>query len=376
MAVWLVLWQLVLANMCLCSPIPSISVSDVTTLTSTEASGSSESDVTSTGDSFSTMRTANVINTTGVTLTSTLAVAATTPAHLGAVIMEFISQYLTFIVIAAVALALLLVLVCTVIFMRLRKGSAYYPSAYATKNYVDKQDKRGSGKNFEEVTGTAGEEPKEDTVNTSEQLQSDILSATHNLKKKGPSKGDEKKAAGASGKGESPQEAGAEGGNSTAPDPGANNAEGPLTDSTEGNSAKAPERARQEEGEEQPTEKEEQEGDGRAVGKGKGENEEEGKDKTEMETGAVPGTSSTQPPGSEMGDKSPQTPGEQLVADADQSKTLDGATGQELNEVKYAQLSLSDGSSAAEAPADYSKDLEDTPLIAKSNGAPNDNGAF
>lgn len=95
-----------------------------------------------------------------------------------------------------------------------------------------------------------------------------------------------------------------------------------------------------------------------------------------METGAVPGTSSTQPPGSEMGDKSPQTPGEQLVSDADQSKTLDGAAGQELNEVKYAQLSLSDGSSAAEAPADYSKDLEDTPLIAKSNGAPDDNGAF
>ncbi|XP_078277669.1 transmembrane protein 119b [Rhinoraja longicauda] len=369
MAVWLVLWQLVLANMCLCAPMTP-NVPDVRTPSSAEASGSYESAVTSTEEPFSTVRSSD-IDTTDAALTSTLAVTASKSAHIGTVVKEFIMQYLTFIIIAAVALVLLLVLVCTVIFTRLSKGSAYYPSSYPTKKYVDKQDKRGSGKNFEEVAGTVGEEPKEDMVNTSEQLQSDILSASHNLKKKGPSKGNEKKA----GKGESPQEAGKEGGNSTAPD-SATNAEGPLTGGMESNSAKAPEGDRQEEEEEQPTGKEEQKGDGQAVGKGKRENEEVGKDKMEMETGAVPGTISIEPSSSEMRDKFPQAPGEQLVAGTDQSNTLDGAAGQELNKVKYAQLTLYDASSVAEPSADYSKDLEGTPLISKSNGAPNDNRAF
>ncbi|XP_051888179.1 transmembrane protein 119b [Pristis pectinata] len=375
MAIWLMLLQFVLTSMCPCTARYLPNSTDVVSLSSAEASGSYETEGTSTDVALRTSEISDV-DTTSVAYTSSPAVTSAKPGLLGTIIMEFISQYAVFIIIAAVALVLLLIIVCTVIFMKLSKASAYYPSSYPTKKYVDEQDKRGSSKNFEEVTGMVSDEPKEDTINSTEQLQANILSATHNLKKATPSKGEEKQEVGTSGKGEPDQAVGKEGRNSTEP---GTNEEGPMSDTVENNTAKAPEGDWKEEGKEIP----EQEDKGGVEGPGKGNRgneEEEGKDKKELETGAVPGTNSKQPSASDMGSKSPQTADQpQVDADADQSMAsdkVDGAEGQEPKEVKFAQQGLSESSTVAEPCTDHSKDLEETPLISKPNGAPSDIRAF
>ncbi|XP_062890396.1 transmembrane protein 119b [Mobula hypostoma] len=344
MAIWLILLQLVLAIMGRCTPMPLFNATGSTLTSSEEASGTSESEVTSANVSSFNSEVSTKVGMTSVSYTSFSDVTLSKPPLIGRIIMKFISQYMVFIIIIAATLVLLLIVVCTVIFTKLRKGSAYYPSSFPTKKYVDEQDKRGSSKNFEEVTGMVSGEPREDTVDSTEQLQSDILSANHNLKKKAPSKGEERQEVGASGKGEPNQEEGKEGRDRTGLEAGTNE-EGQMSDS---NTAREPEKDRNEKSAEQEDKK------------GGIEGAEKEKDKMELETGVALGHS-LQQPSSQAADKP------HFDADAASDKAGE-AGGQEPKEVKFAEQGVSESSSVA----DHCKDLEDTPLILK----PSDTGAL
>ncbi|XP_069786526.1 transmembrane protein 119b isoform X2 [Narcine bancroftii] len=307
MAIWLFLWQLVLVCICL-NMAKSLPIPNITALSSAEASGSSEIEVTSTAMLFSTMRNSTNVDSINVNFTS-ISMDFTSTPHIisskhpitGTVIMAFIKQYMVFVIIGF-AMVLLLIIGCTVVIMKQSKGSSYYPASYPTRKYVDEQDKKGSSKNFEEVTGVVSDEPKEDTVNSSEQLQVDILSATHNLKKKAPSIGEEKQEIDAAGNGGSHQMVGQEGRNSTA-----TREDGPVTNNLENNFAKAPE----------------EDWKRRKEGNGNRKNEEEEEKDKDLETG-VPGISLKQEPSSDMRSKSLQTACEpQANAAEDQSQVLD-----------------------------------------------------
>ncbi|XP_059843916.1 transmembrane protein 119b [Hypanus sabinus] len=349
MAIWLMLLQLVPAIMGRYTTKSISNYTNITAMSSVEASGISETEVTNASVPYFTSEVSTDVDITSVSYTSSPAITSSKPPLIGTIIMEFILKHMVFIIIAAVALVLLLIIVCTIIFMKLSKGSAYYPSSFPTKKYVDEQDKRGSSKNFEEVTGMISGEPKEDTVNSTEQLQSDILSVNHNLKKKAPSKGEEKQEVDASGKGEPNQAVGKE----TGPEVGTN-VEGQMSDS---NTAREPEK----DWNERTTEQEDKKGGTEGAEKGKrGNEEEDGKDKMELETGVALGHSLQQP--------SNQTADKPHV-DADTASDKVGEVGgQEPKEVKFAEQGVSESSSVA----DHCKDLEATPLILK----PSDNGAL
>ncbi|XP_027720254.1 transmembrane protein 119 [Vombatus ursinus] len=104
-------------------------------------------------------------------------------------IVDFFREYMLLIAVVGSLVFLLLFIICAaVIVQQKHKASAYYPSSFPKKKYVDQSDRTGGTRAFSEVPDRAPDAHPEDTaVDSSRQLQADILAATQNLKS--PTKG-------------------------------------------------------------------------------------------------------------------------------------------------------------------------------------------
>ncbi|XP_067862107.1 transmembrane protein 119b [Heptranchias perlo] len=397
MAVPLALWLLVLTSVCPSTTNPISSTNVPISSISAESSGTDETETKIPEVWFSTMDTSTFLSSTDTAFTSEATVTAPEPVPIGAAIMEFINDYMIVIIIAGILLILLIVIVCTVVLVKQNyKASAYYPSSYPKKKYVDEHDKGGSAKSFSEIPEKANDDPKEEMVNSSEQLQADILTVAHNLKKKTPSKGEGKTLADMAEKGEPSQTADKEGGDITSPEVGEKGA-GQTSETIENKGddiIKAPETAGKEEGNETLSKESEQKG-GKGEGEGRGNKEkddEEGKDKEtkkKPETGEGTDTNSDQLSAGDIGGKAPksadkpeatpQKTTKEQTAEAAKTKGVDNVVSpdsQEPKEVKLAQQGSNEASNVAEPNAENLSDLEKTPLIPKPDGAPSDTKAF
>ncbi|KFU89010.1 Transmembrane protein 119, partial [Chaetura pelagica] len=92
-------------------------------------------------------------------------------------------EYMLLVVVVGSLAFVLLFIVCTAVIVRQKhKASAYYPSSFPKKKYVDQQDKVGGPKDFTEVPGKAPDPDAEETLNCNQQLKADILAAAQSLK--------------------------------------------------------------------------------------------------------------------------------------------------------------------------------------------------
>ncbi|XP_030148388.1 transmembrane protein 119 isoform X2 [Lynx canadensis] len=98
-------------------------------------------------------------------------------------IVDFFRQYVMLIAVVGSLVFLLMFIVCAALITRQKhKASAYYPSSFPKKKYVDQSDRAGGPRAFSEVPDRAPDGRSEEALDSSQQLQADILAATQNLK--------------------------------------------------------------------------------------------------------------------------------------------------------------------------------------------------
>ncbi|XP_027779213.1 transmembrane protein 119 [Marmota flaviventris] len=105
------------------------------------------------------------------------------PASLLEGIADFFRQHAMLLAVVGSLTFLLLFIVCAALITRQRhKATAYYPSSFPRKKYVDQSDRAGGPRAFSEVPDRAPDGRPEEALDSSQQLRADILAATQNLK--------------------------------------------------------------------------------------------------------------------------------------------------------------------------------------------------
>ncbi|KAF2986581.1 hypothetical protein EK904_009205 [Melospiza melodia maxima] len=98
-------------------------------------------------------------------------------------LVDFFKEYLLLVVVVGSLSFVLLFIICAAVIVRQKhKASAYYPSSFPKKKYVDERDKSGGARDFSEVPDKAPEAGAEEPLDGGRQLQADILAAAQNLK--------------------------------------------------------------------------------------------------------------------------------------------------------------------------------------------------
>ncbi|XP_006151562.1 transmembrane protein 119 [Tupaia chinensis] len=98
-------------------------------------------------------------------------------------IVDFFRQYVLLIAVVGSLAFLLMFIVCAALITRQKhKASAYYPSSFPKKKYVDQSDRAGGPRAFSEVPDRPAADRPDEALDSSQQLQADILAATQNLK--------------------------------------------------------------------------------------------------------------------------------------------------------------------------------------------------
>lgn len=121
---------------------------------------------------------------TGPTLGDAAGTTVTNSSAPGGVLdrlVDFFKEYMLLVVVVGSLAFVLLFIVCAAVIVRQKhKASAYYPSSFPKKKYVDERDKVGGPRAFDEVPDGApgGGEP----VAIGRQLEADIRAAAHNLR--------------------------------------------------------------------------------------------------------------------------------------------------------------------------------------------------
>lgn len=109
-------------------------------------------------------------------------------------IVDFFREYVMLIAVVGSLALLVMFIVCAAVITRQKhKASAYYPSSFPKKKYVDQRDRAGGPQAFSEVPDRAPDGRPEEALDSSQQLQADILAATQNLRsptRAAPSGGD------------------------------------------------------------------------------------------------------------------------------------------------------------------------------------------
>ncbi|NXQ89491.1 TM119 protein, partial [Nyctibius grandis] len=96
-------------------------------------------------------------------------------------LVAFFKEYMLLaVVVGSLAFVLLFIICAAVIVRQKHKASAYYPSSFPKKKYVDQRDKTGGARAFTEVPEKVPDPGAEEPLNSS--LQADILAAAQNLK--------------------------------------------------------------------------------------------------------------------------------------------------------------------------------------------------
>ncbi|OBS71372.1 hypothetical protein A6R68_00069 [Neotoma lepida] len=105
------------------------------------------------------------------------------PTNLLDGIMDFFREYVMLIAVVGSLAFLLMFIVCAALITRQKhKATAYYPSSFPEKKYVDQSDRAGGPRAFSEVPDRASDSQPEEALDSSQQLQADILAATQNLR--------------------------------------------------------------------------------------------------------------------------------------------------------------------------------------------------
>ncbi|KAK2495876.1 hypothetical protein MC885_017813 [Smutsia gigantea] len=98
-------------------------------------------------------------------------------------IVDFFRQHVMLIAVVGSLALLLMSTVCAAVVTRQKhKASAYYPSSFPKRKYVDQSDRAGGPRAFSEVPDRAPDSRPEEALDSSQQLQADILAATQNLR--------------------------------------------------------------------------------------------------------------------------------------------------------------------------------------------------
>ncbi|OCT98159.1 transmembrane protein 119 [Xenopus laevis] len=103
-------------------------------------------------------------------------------------ITKFLKEYMLLAIVVGTLIIMLIFVVCGAIIMSHKhKASAYYPSSFTQKEYVNHKDRSGGTKAFNEIPEKAQDAKAEEVQDSSKQLQADILNVAQNLKS--PAKG-------------------------------------------------------------------------------------------------------------------------------------------------------------------------------------------
>ncbi|KAM9371598.1 transmembrane protein 119, partial [Phaethornis superciliosus] len=98
-------------------------------------------------------------------------------------LVDFFKEYMLLVVVVGSLAFVLLFIICAALVVRQKhKASAYYPSSFPKKKYVDQRDKVGGPRAFNEVPEKNPDPGTEEHLDCNRQLQADILTAAQNLK--------------------------------------------------------------------------------------------------------------------------------------------------------------------------------------------------
>ncbi|XP_028828843.1 transmembrane protein 119b [Denticeps clupeoides] len=109
----------------------------------------------------------------------------TRPFHVGQIVNFFRENLFPILVISSLLILIILIFSSAYVLSRKRKISAYYPSSFPAKMYVDERDKSGGLKVFNEVPEKPPGSSDGELVDSAKRLQADILMIAKNLRTPG-----------------------------------------------------------------------------------------------------------------------------------------------------------------------------------------------